>query len=471
MIRLGDSVAVIRDRKSYSLYVELDYRICTDTDNLEKQLLSSNAAKHAKNMGNESFSCLTFAAPFYPTSIRSFRQAVVIVRAPVTRKRIVTRAVPNAALQKFNASDFEIRRIVGEQGYAMITDWEYYDEVRARDPLAPTRTTEKSPAAVRLYEAVILSPPELRNARVLLKEFLNAGVELAVNEAEAYNLLYAASPDERTENVPVARCLGSFLTDESFAAPGFREFWANRFPRSPIPPAAGAPFLVFPFNEFSYTAENAAAISLSDDVPGVRFLNKLFPSLERQSRAIYARALCSRAVGALRYLHNNAGIVHRSLGLASLTVSSIEYKYADSLVVKIRDLGFAKPMSSLISVELDKARKAGAVTPSEIARYFFAEDIYALGYALVEYIFAAFSESKAMRTQDFFKKIFEDTFELNTDQFRSYCCEDPDYASAVEFLDEGDRDGWTFLQTMLQARQKFKETTLEEIAALPFLVS
>eukprot|EP00171_Calliarthron_tuberculosum_P010671 IDg10671t1 len=404
---------------------------------------------------------LQFASPFTPARSLPFHKAAC--------SRVAPRVSPRAVLRQFSASDFEIRRIVGEQGYAMITDWEYYDEVRARDPLAPTRTTEASPAAVRLYEAVVLSPPELRNARVLLKEFLDAGVELAVNEAEAYKALYSVNMEGRV-NVPVARCLGSFLTDKSFATPDFREFWANRFPRSPNPPAAGAPFLVFPFNEFSYTAQNAADVSSDDDVPGVRLLNKLFPSMERQSRYIYAHALCARAVAAVRYLHDTAGIVHRSLGLASLTVSSVEHKYADSLVVKIRDLGFAKPVSSLISSELEKARKAGAVTPGEITSFFFAEDIYALGYALAEYIFVAFSDSNAMWTQDFFKKIFEDTFELDIARFRSYCCEDPDYAAVVEFLDEGDKDGWIFLQTMLQARQNFKEITLERIEALPFII-
>lgn len=366
----------------------------------------------------------------------------------------------------FSPSDFEITRIIGQQGYATITDWEYYGP---RDPLAPTRTIQPSTPSIRLYEARIASSlPRLYNARVMLKEFLKDGVQLGVNEAEAYRILYEADgagidPDV----VPVATLLGTFLTDQSFESASFAITWKKRFPSSPIPPRAGATFLVFRW-EGMQTGLTCAAASDKDVDPGTRWLNNWFPGNLVQRKSVYVRTFMKRALEALSYLHTTGGIVHRSMGLASIMVNTIEYRLASSLQVKIRDLGFAKPISQLIGIEdLEKARGAGAVTPGEIARYYFADDIYALGYAFLELVFSVFSGRPV--TQDKFKTLFEDTFKLDVVGFRGYCAEDPNWNDAVALLDRQERAGWDLVKTMLNAREQFATVSIQKLSKSAFL--
>lgn len=382
--------------------------------------------------------------------------------APSKRRRCV-----KALLTSFSPSDFEIRRLVGQQGYATITDWEYYT---TRDPLAPTRTVESSSPSIRLYEAIIKSPTALYNSRVLLKEFLSDGVQLGVNEAEAYKNLYEAGSGTAgvdPDVVPVATLLGTFQTDDSFSSPIFASQWRVRFPNSPEPPAPGAPFLVFRWEGLQTGLSCAAARRQSDEI-GNAFFDKLFPRNLEQRQSLFIRAFMKRAAEALFYLHSTGGIVHRSMGLASIMVNTIEYRLASNLLVKIRDLGFAKPVSDLVTGEgLERARKAGAVSPAAISAFYFAEDIYALGYAFLEIIFSVFSGRPV--TQDTFKKLFEDTFDLDVKSFRNYCKEDPDWNGAVEFLDRDDGQGWQLHEKMLSAREKFTDVSMEVIRNHPFL--
>ncbi|CDF33157.1 unnamed protein product [Chondrus crispus] len=375
---------------------------------------------------------------------------------PSKRRRPCTRAL----LIDFAPSDFEIRRIVGQQAFANITDWEYYG---VKDPLAPTRTVQPSQPAIRLYDARITSNfPRLSNARVMLKEFLKDGVELGVNEAEAYQALYQATAGSVDPDVvPVATLLGTFMTDESFSSPDFAASWARRFPNSPNPPTAGAPFLVFRW-EGMQTGLNCAAAKDAGADPGTSLLDKWFPSNLMQRRSIFLRVFMKRTLDALYYLHSTGGIVHRSMGLASIMVNTAEYRLASSLLVKIRDLGFAKPVSALaVGDGLEKARKAGAVTPGEIASFYNADDIYALGYAFLEVIFSSYGGKPV--TQDRFKVLFEDTFELDVSNFRQYCAEDPEWTEAVSLLDKDDGAGWDLLKTMLGSRENFKNISVESL--------
>lgn len=387
-------------------------------------------------------------------------------RVSPTRTRCPNRGLrTQALLLAFTPSDFEIQRIVGQQGYATITDWEYYG---GRDPLAPTRTIQPSEPAVRLYEARITSSfPRLYNARVMLKEFLKDGIELGVNEAEAYKLLYEADGSGiDPDTVPVATLLGTFITDESFESPGFAQTWARRFPKSPNPPQAGAPFLVFRW-EGIQTGLSCATSKDTDVDAGTRLFDGWFPGNLIRRKATFLRNFMANALDALLYLHATGGIVHRSMGLASIMVNTTEYRLASSLMVKIRDLGFAKPVSALVAGEgLEKARKAGAMTPGAIANFYFAEDVYALGYAFLELVFSVYSGRPV--TQDKFKTLFEDTFRLDIDDFRQYCKEDPDWSQAVEFLDSAEGAGWATIQSLLSAREKFAEVSLQNIRSSSF---
>lgn len=304
----------------------------------------------------------------------------------------------------------------------------------------------------------------------MLKEFLTDGVQLGVNEAEAYKILYEADgtgidPDV----VPVATLLGTFMTDESFERPGFAATWARRFPNSPNPPQAGAPFLVFRW-EGMQTGLSVAATKDSAADPGTQLMDRWFPSNLAKRKSVFIRSFMRRALDALFYLHTTGGIVHRSMGLASIMVNTCEYRLASSLLVKIRDLGFAKPVSALATGdELEKARKAGAATPGAIANFYFAGDIYALGYACLELIFSIYSGAPV--TQDKFKTLFEDTFDLDISSFRQYCAEDPDWTQAVSLLDEDDGAGWDLMKTMLSSRENFASTSVQDIIRSKFFTA
>lgn len=302
----------------------------------------------------------------------------------------------------------------------------------------------------------------------MLKEFLSEGIQLGVTEAEAYKTLYEADGSGIDPDVvPVATLLGTFLTDQSFDRAAFAESWKSRFPKSPIPPCSGTPFLVFRW-EGIQTGLTCAAQPDRDVDPGTQLLNRWLPGNLQRRKTAYVRTFMKQSLDALLYLHATAGIVHRAIGLASIMVNTTEYRLAPSLQVKIRDFGFAKTVSQLIDTEdLEKARKAGAVTPSQIASYYFSDDIYALGYAFLELVFSVFSGRPV--TQDQIKTLFEDTFKLDIEQFRDYCAEDPELSDAVALLDRRQGAGWELIKDMLSTRQRLAEVSLLHLSESPFL--
>lgn len=437
---------------------ELKTQSCLDSFHDRSRLLSGASA--------DSITPLQAAMAFVPcTYTTTFLTQFVRLRYQREPSSCRSLHQSTAILRTFEASDFEIRRIVGQQSFATITDWEYYTPA----PFAPTRTTEPSGPAIRLYEARITRAiPELFNARVLLKEFLPAGVKLGVTEAEAYDSLYATVPETTREDIPAALLLGSFLTDSSFDSPAFVSSWRARFPRSPEPPVAHAPFLVFRWQGLSTALSLAAPPPVEN--PSSQWFDNWFPANLVRRKSLYLLAFMSKALFALRFLHSQAGFIHRSIGLASIMVNTTEWRYASNLDVKLRDFGFAKPISALAQgKDLERARRAEAFTPTEISAFYFAEDIYALGYAFVELIFSVFSGRPV--TQDVFKKLFEDTFSFSTSEIRQYCAEDPDWSDAVAFLDGSNKSGWDLLLSMLKARQNYKSVSLEMLCASQFLTT
>jgi hypothetical protein len=94
---------------------------------------------------------------------------------------------------RFQAADMEIRRQVGEMGYATITDWEYYLARNPLDPNQPLRTVDAAGPSVRLWEARVARGP-LRNARMLLKEYFASARDVAETELRVYTDLVDTYP-------------------------------------------------------------------------------------------------------------------------------------------------------------------------------------------------------------------------------------------------------------------------------------
>lgn len=363
------------------------------------------------------------------------------------------------------ASDFEISRYVGSLGFKTIVDWEYAEY----DPLQPKRTEESNGAQVRLYDGRCISRnPLLYNSRVQLKEFLPDGLALALCEAEAYQRLYASksSTPLRPDEIPVATLLGSFTADAAFGKPEFARAWSRRFPRSPVPPAPDAPFLVFRY-EGNLTAARFPSSPRSDSAGGALF-DKLFPAAASRRTEAYLTALMKKALEAVLYIHS-AGLAHRSLSLHSLLVNTVEDRLSSSLEVKLRDFGFAKVVSEMLTTddELSKARKAGAESPSELTAFFLSDDIEQLGWAFCELVFASLKDGDGDLPD--FKLLVGDTFKLDMDQFRDYCVAEPTWERVVQFLDGVDGEGWVLLRSMFGAKENYLFTTLTELIASPLL--
>ncbi|OSX74645.1 hypothetical protein BU14_0275s0004 [Porphyra umbilicalis] len=321
---------------------------------------------------------------------------------------------PTARLRSFVAQDFLIRRPVASQGYVALTEWTYRDAesgAEVWDPTAPTRTADASAPAVRLYDATIVAPGPSRNTRVMLKEFLPGGTELGVAEAEAYEKLAAAADAAAATRTatggaataaspggpPVATLLGSFLSDDAFASPDFRDSWRRSFPAAGEPPRPNTPWLVFLWEgnttAASYLASTSPAAVAAAGVTGVGLIDSLFPGGAYRRRTAFLRAVLAGAAAAVAHLHA-AGVTHRSLGLSSLLLNTREERLAASVGVKVRDFGFARPTAAAADdAGAVAAARAAADTVAGVAAAVRtaaeAEDVYALGVAAAELVFGA----------------------------------------------------------------------------------
>jgi len=427
---------------------------------------------------------------------------------------------------RFQAADMEILRQVGEMGYATITDWEYYQGRNPLDPNQPLRTVDQAGPAVRLWEARVARGP-LKNTRMLLKEFLPDAREVAEQELRVYTDLVDTYPaTEDFGDAPVATLRGWFKTSVEVRSLRFRTEWQQRFPRAPVP-QAGNVWLAFRWDAFKPMSELAQTTSTKEKT----FWDKLTmpvvwgvslpapPSLALRAppqdaataqRYVYISNLILQSIASLVFLHER-GVVHRSLGSPSVSLSTYEAGEGQGLAVKLRDFGFASRIARLDDETLRAARNAGATAPSEIMAYLATEDIYALGYALAETIFSSLatkadatraattsplmqqwlaqaaqdkeqlydaeddvstlgpvgvparergraSGGKALPAptdQGSLKKLMEDIYDADiVGSFRDYCTAEPAWEGVVDYLDQYDKAGWKLLQTMIMCRRQ-----------------
>jgi len=338
-----------------------------------------------------------------------------------------------------------------------VTEWQYYGGTRdPTDPKQPQRTVEVSGTAVRLYEGKILNGVRA-NARVLLKEYLPAGLEAAVNEAEAYKSLFAASNKiTDPDNVPLATLLGSFRADAVFASEEFKKKWKKSFPNTGDVPAPNSPWLVFRW-EGNLTGANLAAYKQQPN-----YLDVVFGDLLYRRKSTFLKKFMLKSLQALGFIHDR-GLIHRSLGAASLLVNTLDENFHLSLEVKLRDLGFAKSLTSLDEKALKKARDKGAITPGEIARYLQREDLAAMGYIFLQLTFSYLVDpSKFQPTntqqeqsnQETFKRLFEDVYDKDLKRLRDYCEAEPGWELGIRFLDENNGSGWNLIAKLLPTASK-----------------
>jgi len=394
------------------------------------------------------------------------------------RPRSLVCLEPADGFLAFSSVDFEILRAVGAQGWLEVTEWEYRGEGAQLARLTqPGTTVERSNSVVRLYEARVVRGP-LRNSRVLLKEFLEeAGRQLWQKEADAYALLCGVGAQFRGEYVasigdaPIATFLGTFVGDTSFQSSSFGERWSRALPNAGDPPVVGSPWLVF---RWEGTATAAGLLRYRQPS---QFGDRLFPDAAFNRLARYLRVLMRKSLAALDFVHTR-GVVHKSIGLESILLNTVDATLVNDLDVRLKDFGFAMSMSDLSEQDLRSARSIGALDPSQISKFMHAEDVCCLGYAFLEIVFNTLSDSGQNRDSEpasdllQLKRLVEDVFDWDLARLRAYFLEDPQWRRPVAFLDERDGSGWDLIEMMLRSRDVSRRLDSPSSATLerhPFL--
>lgn len=406
----------------------------------------------------------------------------------VLRRRKSPSCCAEAGFLRFSSMDFEVRRSVGSQGWLELTEWEYSgDGAKEARLTMPSSTVEKSRNVVRLFDGMIVRGP-LRNSRVLLKEFCEGTEAAAKNEMDVYMKLFGGGgpfgpgvgdsvldPDE----VPIATLLGSFEGSEIFDTVNFQLRWRQALPGGLEPPKPGNSWLVFRW-EGTLTAASFGRYKQE-----VQFGDRFFPDARLNRIRHYLRILYRKSLSAIDFVHSR-GLVHKSIGPESILVNTLDASMTNNLEVKLKDFGFSLSSSGLSDKDLRVARENGAVTPTQIAKFAQAEDLYCLGYTLMQVTFSALArvdptvgldESRGLEEEDAsllrFKRLTEDVFDLDMTQIRSYCAEEPRWGAAVSFLDERDQAGWKLLGTLLGARREANRLALaspHQLTSHPFLL-
>jgi hypothetical protein len=347
-----------------------------------------------------------------------------------------------SALQVFSPSAFSIRRQVGQLGFATETEWQYYGGRRnPLDPSQPARTVEASGISVRLFDATLYRD----GGRILLKQFLPMAVDIGERELAVYTHLYERDGDGSTKPAAMqqaATLLGHLRTDRSFESATFREEWSRALPSTP-PPGAGELWLIFRWEGLSTVAGFARAAQEKAwwDFDG---------RLALAARKKFLKVVTARTLQVVNWLHTN-GVVHRSLGSSSLILSTYDQTLPARLYIKAIDLGFASSASLLPAEDISQTLSRGATGPLNIIPFLARDDLHALAYVLLELILTssrspyggADSQGGTGRPTDLqsLKRIVEDLFAGDVAQFRDYCLPEPEWALAVELLDEQARVG------------------------------
>lgn len=255
------------------------------------------------------------------------------------------------------------------------------------------------------------------------------------------------------------------------------------------PPKPGAVWLVY-----EYTGVGASATRLTLASPAARrealprkkgFFGEPMepPPLPSWSeRADYViKGIVGPALQAVAAAHEQ-GIVHRSLGVSSLLVLprstsdksaalSPLWSTSKDTVVKFSDWGFSQQTDpDLLLQDEDFLRRARSfdislskASPSLlVVNFALAEDMHALGVAVVQLLLSTLVESTDPKiplptiasNEDSFQRVWTDIYDQDMMAFRDYLRNEDDdiYALLVSYLDE--KEGWQFLDALLNARER-----------------
>jgi hypothetical protein len=274
----------------------------------------------------------------------------------------------------------------------------------------------------------------------------------------------------------IGTLLGTMRADRTFAGDAFRAEWAANLPGT-LPPSESGLWLVFRW-------EGLNTVSSFPAYPQDRNWFDIDGRAMAKARKSFVKTAAQRCLETVGWLHAN-GVVHRSLGGASLILSTYDQRVLDGrLAVKAIDLGFAATASRLQPEEVAHAMQRGARSPVDVLPFLArADDLHAMAYVLLELILGSAPSPPEPRNPagvpslfglgaqgaddsasgrpappsadiQSLKRLVEDVFGGDVcGEFRDYCTQETAWGAAVALLDEGDRSGWTLIQSLVACRE------------------
>ena len=223
--------------------------------------------------------------------------------------------------------------------------------------------------SVRVFEARIPG-----GTKCFLKEYLPIGVSFGRRELGICRKLVVKWNElgkDIDEVPPFPLLLGSLRTDERIENSSFRENWSRRFPRT-RPPDAGNIWLVFRWDETSFRSLKTFP-PLPQIVEGFDYFRKDERLMKRWR---FIRKIMRCGLESLDFLHR-AGYCHNSISSDSIWMTTTNQQNIENLAVCFTDLGACQKFSDL---------------GPTIAREAAMDDMYKLGFVMLELVFASFSD-------------------------------------------------------------------------------
>ncbi|XP_060204094.1 uncharacterized protein LOC132632253 [Lycium barbarum] len=343
-----------------------------------------------------------------------------------------------------NSDSFEVGRLIGSYGFMNVTSYSGLQSGMGMDYAVSedigsfkVQDIGEGNVTIRLYEGRVAQGP-LRGTRVIFKVYPGQQVGGAEADMMAANELNAhASLQSSPKNVcpHIQALLGGFETK------------------------TGEQWLAFRDNG-KYSAADYAKITSEKMAKLIGGEERLWNPFELDQtikrRRYFVIRLLHGVMRGLSYMHDNDRL-HQSLGPASVVLNTVVEKDAPYLVPQLRDLAFSvdirysqlEDRPNILSEGFwRRASVAGASGPFEKRAFGIADDIYEAGLLFAYLAFVPFCQAGVMDSISL-RRLLENTFQLDLQAAREYCCADDRLLEAVKFLDLGDGAGWELLQAML----------------------
>jgi len=375
-----------------------------------------------------------------------------------------------------------IKRYIGAQGFAEVTDWDYFDETGKKvepppfDPSQPKRTVNKGGGSVRLFlgEVAGVEGAKIRSkggdSRILIKEY-NGLSEAARREEVSLSRLLDNEEDSSMRGINGESCVVNLMGKWNATASDFdKNEWYSYLKISP--PSEGVLFLCFEWAGLSTlkTLCTPSSTRLSKLSPKRGLLGQIVqpPAIPDWSlRTRYALGIVKKVLEGMARIHEG-GVVHNSVGSNSIVISSLGQDkseaaslYATTLsrcVVKFSDFGFSSMLSDSTTdsqlIRRAKGYKIDVNNPFALSQFAIAEDLSNLGFALLEFVLGFLSDSDDVILDNESLQRQFDLMDSSIYSLKEYLSAETQFERVVNLLSENENAGWDFFEGLLNSRER-----------------